>query len=1712
MMHLKKTPISISKVVAGSLLGALFLSLISPMPAANAATFNCGTSGTYTVTSGQASGGANCVGDVTFDASVTSVAAFSFERARLGAVVFSSGMTSVGDYSFYLSTMTSLTLNANFRTIGTAAFAGNGMTGSMILPSGMTTVAPYAFQGQPFNAITIPSTVTTIGNYAFSGAYPTTLIIPSGVTSIGEGAFASANPTDLRLPSPRPTLGTNAFQSLVATKGSVCLPGNVGVTGGVVNSGLTVTLSSAIDTAQSVNDFTIATWIKSPGNYPGGNALFGIGSDPWPYATGGAFALRLDGNLGYAQGSNGSIGILGGTISPTGVLPGANTWFHVALVRASGQAKVYVNGVQQVSYADTNHWTDTTLKIGFARSGVVNGFPGCYAGLVMTKSALYTSNFAANLPYPATMTAPSGAQVLLNPNFLDQIASWNVASGGPTISKTGTVSISSDLPTRPLLSVTPTYTKSATSLLLGERETFTAEVTAGATGTVAFKDGAGNTLCTTGNLDGSGSATCSWLPSAVGTYSVTAYYSGDAAYSATTSISSSITVNTVITYNTNGAVGIAPSSANYAGSAITLALGTGLSKSGYNFGGWSLTETGTALTSPYSPSSSQTLYAIWTARQYTITYNSNGGSGSQSAGSYTTGAAATTLPVTSTYSRTGYSFGGWATSASSTTPVASYSTSADATFYAIWNRGTYNVRFLANGGTGSMETQTSSATANLTANAFTFADRTFTGWNTSADGTGTAYSNSQSYPFLANLTLYARWGNLITFSSQGATSGTPSRTSQSWTSGAINLATVGAMVKTGYTFGGWTNGTTTYAGGASYTPTAGITFNPVWTANTYAITYNSNQASSGNVPPSQSWTTGASALTLSGNIGNLTKSGYTFGGWAATASSTTAVTTYSTSAAKAFYAIWTPVNYTITYALAGGTSTLPTQADKRISNTFTLAATPTRPGYNFAGWSDGTTTFGALATYSITASTPSAVTLTAQWVPVYTVSYILNGSLSSVTGAGLYDSGTVVTLSGTPTLTGYNFAGWVDASNNLRAASSSFTVVQNSALQARWTAISYTVTYSLGGASGTLPLQSALTINQAFQVAPTPSRAGYDFAGWSDGGETYTAGSTYVIGSSNVTLTAQWTAIDYSVSFDLGGGTGTLPTQADGVIGSTFSLPASGSSPTWIAHTFTGWSDGSALYAAGATYTFGASNVTFTAQFSLNGYTQISYSLGANGAGSVPTQPSVLEGTLITISSGAQVTRANYAFAGWSDGSALYQPGDSYLVGPEASPVTFVPSWTSGYNVTYSTGSGFGVAPVDPVGRIAGSTFTVASASTVFRQGFTFIGWSDGTSVLQPGATYTVGSANVTLTAQWVQNSLAGIASSALTSLASFSIVNGVGPTGSFNFGSMTVSYEVPVNALSAGTVISVYGLSDYSSLTGLLPSDKTVISSTVIAWLGTDGTVQDTNSPIRMTITDSQIVPGSVVYAVTGGELTLLGTATTSGSITTTISSDPVIVIANAVVTNSPPPSSGGGGYIAPTPVDNTAALAAAKELADKKVAEEEAVAAALKAAQEKMAADAKALAEAKAAADAAALKAAQDAAEASAKEAAVLQAAKDAEIAAANAAKTIKPAVTLYSLSSTLKLSTYDSAYLTKYVKSLKNGASVTCIGYTYGKTPASTASQALAKRQATAVCALMKKVNKTLKSSIVIYPATKAPKAAVGAKWVGVSYRIDGFRPKP
>jgi uncharacterized repeat protein (TIGR02543 family) len=116
---------------------------------------------------------------------------------------------------------------------------------------------------------------------------------------------------------------------------------------------------------------------------------------------------------------------------------------------------------------------------------------------------------------------------------------------------------------------------------------------------------------------------------------------------------------------------------------------------------------------------------------------------------------------------------------------------------------TYTVIFDGNNATGgSMSNQTGSSATALTSNAFTRSGYTFAGWNTAANGSGTAYANGASYPFTANATLYAQWtANTLTVSydSQGGSAITAGSTT---TGGSID-ASPGTPTRAGYTFNGW---------------------------------------------------------------------------------------------------------------------------------------------------------------------------------------------------------------------------------------------------------------------------------------------------------------------------------------------------------------------------------------------------------------------------------------------------------------------------------------------------------------------------------------------------------------------------------------------------------------------------------------------------------------------------------------------------------------------------------------------------------------------------------------------------------------------------------------------------------------------------------------------------------------------------------------------
>jgi uncharacterized repeat protein (TIGR02543 family) len=253
--------------------------------------------------------------------------------------------------------------------------------------------------------------------------------------------------------------------------------------------------------------------------------------------------------------------------------------------------------------------------------------------------------------------------------------------------------------------------------------------------------------------------------------------------------------------------------------------------------------------------------------------------------------------------------------------------------------------------------------------------------------------------------------------------------------------------------------------------------------------------------------------------------------------------------------------------------------------------------------------------------------------------------------------------------------------------------------------------------------------------------------------------------------------------------------------------------------------------------------------------------------------------------------------------------------------------------------------------------------------------------------------------------------------------------------------------------------------------------------------------------------------YTFTVTATNTIGTSDASSASSATTPAAPVVT----------PPSSGAGGgstYVPPTPTVDpaVAAAAAAKALADAKAAEEKAIADAKALAKKRAAEEAELLATIKALQDkadadslAAAMKrqdelAAQLKAEEELKAVAALKLAEEQRIAAERAAAA-KKITTVYSLTSAFKLNTTYTKRLNTYTKKIATGSTVTCIGYAKSsKTLTYAKAKVVATKQAKALCSSMKKINPSLKTKSIVYPASKAPVTTVNKKWIPVSYRTE------
>lgn len=166
--------------------------------------------------------------------------------------------------------------------------------------------------------------------------------------------------------------------------------------------------------------------------------------------------------------------------------------------------------------------------------------------------------------------------------------------------------------------------------------------------------------------------------------------------------------------------------------------------------------------------------------------------------------------------------------------------------------------------------------------------------------------------------------------------------------------------------------------------------------------------------------------------------------------------------------------------------------------------------------------------YSGSKSMSITASYTIPAIPVYTISFNANGGTGAPSSVKK-NHGTEITLpSAKPTRTGYSFQGWNSSSTATEAtytAGGKFTANRTVTLYAVWKANTYTITFNANGGSGG-PSTQTKTHDKTLTLSTTkPTRANYNFLGWSTSSTattaTYAAGGSYT-GNANVTLYAVW--------------------------------------------------------------------------------------------------------------------------------------------------------------------------------------------------------------------------------------------------------------------------------------------------------------------------------------------------------------------------------------------------------------------------------------------------------------------------------------------------------------------------------------------------------------------------------------------------------------
>ena len=429
-----------------------------------------------------------------------------------------------------------------------------------------------------------------------------------------------------------------------------------------------------------------------------------------------------------------------------------------------------------------------------------------------------------------------------------------------------------------------------------------------------------------------------------------------------------------VTLNTNGGTINNGNVTGYTyGVGATLPAADDMTYTGHTFKGWYDNEglAGDPVTAiGGAETGNKEYWAKWETNQYTITFDTNGGS--------------EIAPITQDYgtkitapdnpTRKGYTFKGWDKEIPETMPA------ENITVKAQWEINQYTITFDTNGGS-EIAPITQDYGTKITAPADpTRKGYTFKGWDKEIPETMPA----------DNITVKAQWEinqYTITFDTNGGSEIAP--ITQDY---GTKITAPADPTRKGYTFKGWDKEI------PETMPAENITVKAQWEINQYTITFDTNGGSE-IAPITQDYGTKITAPA------DPTRKGYTFKGWDKEIPETMPAENITVKAQ------WEINQYTITFDTNGGSEIAPITQD--YGTEITAPDNPTRKGYTFKGWDK-----------EIPETMPADnITVKAQWeINQYTITFDTNGGseIAPIT----QDYGTKITAPADPTRKGYTFKGW----------------------------------------------------------------------------------------------------------------------------------------------------------------------------------------------------------------------------------------------------------------------------------------------------------------------------------------------------------------------------------------------------------------------------------------------------------------------------------------------------------------------------------------------------------------------------------------------------------------------------------------------------------------------------------------------------------------